>query len=627
MKKYISSFVLLLIVSCSFVVAAGVRGERSMRSVEIMSYNIRGGVGMDNVRDLKRTAAVVQRAAADVVAVQEVDSMTGRSARRDILAELGALTSMYPTYARAIDYDGGAYGIGILSKEKPLRSRRVPLPGREEARVLLIAEFADYVVMATHFSLTDEDQCTSIALIDSLAATYTDKALFLLGDLNFEPDAPQFKLLRRNFVLLSDSRRHTFPANQPDKCIDYIWGYVGGAQCYKTVKGSVVDAPVESDHRPIVATVRHGDIMRTSPYLQNPTDGGVTVSWLTNTSAYSWVEYGTDSNDMQRARTLFDGQVLAGNDLNKIRLSGLKPGATYYYRVCSREMLYYGAYEKTFGGTQSSPIYSFTTPSDDAEDFTAMIFNDLHQRRATAEALVEAVKKGEYLPGGKPSFVIFNGDCIDDPSSRDQALGTLAYFNDVVGAESTPVFYMRGNHEIRGAFSVGLRDLFDYVGGRTYGAFNWGDTRFVMLDCGEDKPDSHPVYYDLNDFEGHRRDQADFLRREMRSDEFRAAGRRVLLHHIPIYGWVDDYNPCRDIWGPIFAAVKKPKQNFDIAINGHMHEFASYKVGEKENPFPMIVGGGPSMESATVTILERRAGALKARVIDATGKVLLDLDL
>ena len=80
-----------------------------------------------------------------------------------------------------------------------------------------------------------------------------------------------------------------------------------------------------------------------------------------------------------------------------------------------------------------------------------------------------------------------------------------------------PVFYLRGNHEIRNAYSIQLRELFDYVGDKTYGAFNWGDTRFVMLDCGEDKPDTTWVYYGLNDFSQLRQDQIGFLKEELNS--------------------------------------------------------------------------------------------------------------
>lgn len=95
-----------------------------------------------------------------------------------------------------------------------------------------------------------------------------------------------------------------------------------------------------------------------------------------------------------------------------------------------------------------------------------------------------------------------------------------------------PDFLYAGNHEIRNAYSIGLRDHFDYVGDKTYGSFNWGDTRIVMLDCGEDKTDDHWVYYDLNDFTQLRNEQVGFLKKELAAKEFKKAKKRILLHHI-----------------------------------------------------------------------------------------------
>lgn len=106
---------------------------------------------------------------------------------------------------------------------------------------------------------------------------------------------------------------------------------------------------------------------------------------------------------------------------------------------------------------------------------------------------------------------------------------------------------MRGNHEIRNAYSIGLRDHFDYVGDKTYGSFNWGDTRIVMLDCGEDKTDDHWVYYDLNDFSQLRNEQVGFLKKELAAKEFKKAKKRILLHHIPLYG-NDGKNLCAELW-------------------------------------------------------------------------------
>ena len=262
-----------------------------------------------------------------------------------------------------------------------------------------------------------------------------------------------------------------------------------GAACVQPLRADNAAIPADT-----AVAVPAEKIFYAEPYLQNPVDGGVTVMWQTTVPAYGWVEYGTDTTRMRRARHIVDGQVICNDTHNKVRLEGIEPGKTYYYRVCSRQILLYQAYKKLFGETAVSPLYRFTLPDSSATDFTAIVFNDLHKHNATLDSLYAQVRSVPY------DFVVFNGDCIDDPANEAQALHYLSYLCEKVGASRVPAFFLRGNHEIRNAFSIGLRSLFDYVGDRTYGAFSWGDTRFVMLDCGEDKPDSTWVYYDLNDF-------------------------------------------------------------------------------------------------------------------------------
>ncbi len=594
------------------------QAENVPGKLSIMSYNVRGGMSINGSRNYERASAVIRAQAPDICALQELDSLTGRNGRTDALREFAARTGMKGTFAKAIDYDGGAYGIGLLYKEEPLAIKRYALPGREEARALIVAEYPDYVFMATHFSLTEADQLTSVRIVDSLAASYPTKAVYLAGDLNFTPDSEPFKAMRKTFVPLTDTKRLTCPADTPDAAIDYIWGYIGSDHFYQVSDRGVIDAPYQSDHRPVYAKVTYGKILRTDPYLQNPTEGGITVTWLTNTPAYSWVEYGADTTALTLARTLVDGQAMAGNELNKIRLTNLEPGQTYYYRIHSREILYYGGYEKIFGGTATSPFYTFTLPADATQDFTAVVFNDLHQRLGTFDALLKVIRD----KGVKYDFAIFNGDCIDDPASQKQAVATLSHYTSGIGAENIPTFFLRGNHEIRNAYSIGLRELFDYVGDKTYGAFNWGDTRFVMLDCGEDKPDDHWVYYGLNDFAGLRNDQVSFLKNELASKAFKKAGKRVLLHHIPIYGELDEYHPCTELWDPLLQ-----KAPFAVSLNAHTHRFASYKTGEVGNPFPVVVGGGFQPDAATVMVLERHGKTMTLTVYDTQGNEKLQLDL
>ena len=197
--------------------------------------------------------------------------------------------------------------------------------------------------------------------------------------------------------------------------------------------------------------------------------------------------------------------------------------------------------------------------------------------------------------------------------------------NDGLGADSIPVVFLRGNHEIRGAYSTGLSNLIDYTGGRPYAAFNWGDTRFVTLDCGEDKPDSTGVYYGLNDFTQWRKEQAKFISEELKSKDFRKAGKKVLIHHAPVYGLdVDytDYNPCLELWNPILE-----KAPFDVALNAHTHRFAFHPRGTRGNNYPVVVGGGPNIDRSTVMILTRKGKSLKIKVLNATGKTIFETEL
>ena len=132
--------ILLPAAVCGLLLGACTQRQTTLK---FMSYNIRNGRGIDNVQDLGRVAEIINRTAPDIVALQELDSVTGRMAGRFIPGELGEMTGMHARFCRAIDYDGGAYGVGLLSRDEPLAVRRIPLPGREESRVLCHISPAD----------------------------------------------------------------------------------------------------------------------------------------------------------------------------------------------------------------------------------------------------------------------------------------------------------------------------------------------------------------------------------------------------------------------------------------------------------------------------------------------------
>ena len=602
---------LLFIFAALFIFSA-----QAQNTLKLMSYNIKNANGMDNVCNFQRIANVINNTSPDVVAIQEVDSMTNRSGQKYVLGEIAERTQMHGYFAPAIDYDGGKYGIGLLTKQVPLRLQTLPLPGREEARTLILAEFADYIYCCTHMSLTEEDRMKSLELVKAFTSSST-KPLFLAGDMNAEPESGFIKKLQKDFQILSNPKQHTFPAPDPKETIDYIATLKQNAKGFAVISAKVINEPMASDHRPILVELRTAEkadkIFRMKPYLQNPVGNGITVMWETTVPAYCWVEYGTDTTQLKRARTIVDGQVVCNNYLHKIRIDGLQPGQKYYYRVCSQEILLYQAYKKVFGNTAQSAFSEFTLPATDTDSFTAVVFNDLHQHTQTFRALCQQIKNVNY------DFVVFNGDCVDDPVDHNQATSFISELTEGVCGDRIPTFFMRGNHEIRNAYSIGLRDHYDYVGDRTYGSFNWGDTRIVMLDCGEDKPDDHWVYYGLNDFTQLRNEQVDFLKKELSSKEFKKAGKRVLIHHIPLYG-NDGKNLCANLWTKLLE-----KAPFNISLNAHTHKYAYHPKGELGNNYPVIIGGGYKIDGATVMILEKKKDELRVKVLNAKGKILLDI--
>ena len=602
---------LLFIFAALFIFSA-----QAQNTLKLMSYNIKNANGMDNVCNFQRIANVINNTSPDVVAIQEVDSMTNRSGQKYVLGEIAERTQMHGYFAPAIDYDGGKYGIGLLTKQVPLRLQTLPLPGREEARTLILAEFADYIYCCTHMSLTEEDRMKSLELVKAFTSSST-KPLFLAGDMNAEPESGFIKKLQKDFQILSNPKQHTFPAPDPKETIDYIATLKQNAKGFAVISAKVINEPMASDHRPILVELRTAEkadkIFRMKPYLQNPVGNGITVMWETTVPAYCWVEYGTDTTQLKRARTIVDGQVVCNNYLHKIRIDGLQPGQKYYYRVCSQEILLYQAYKKVFGNTAQSAFSEFTLPATDTDSFTAVVFNDLHQHTQTFRALCQQIKNVNY------DFVVFNGDCVDDPVDHNQATSFISELTEGVCGDRIPTFFMRGNHEIRNAYSIGLRDHYDYVGDRTYGSFNWGDTRIVMLDCGEDKPDDHWVYYGLNDFTQLRNEQVDFLKKELSSKEFKKAGKRVLIHHIPLYG-NDGKNLCANLWTKLLE-----KAPFNISLNAHTHKYAYHPKGELGNNYPVVIGGGYKMDGATVMILEKKKDELRIKVLNVEGDVLLDI--
>lgn len=616
MKKlvFLSIFCLVL-----FHISAQTFQQRE-NTHRLMSYNIHHGEGMDGKMDIERIGKLIIDINPEVVGLQEVDSVVVRSGNIDILQLLSEQTGMHATFGYSILHDGGKYGNGVLTREKPLGVKKIALPGANEARTALIVELDKYVVVNTHLSLTNEERLESVKIITDAVEIY-DKPVFLMGDLNATPDSEPITFLQDKWQILSNPKQPTSPSVNPRSTIDYILGYTAKGQTYAKYRAQVIDEQVASDHRPLFVDIRlktpASEVMRTIPYLQSPGTDEMTVMWLTNVPARSWVEYGTDPDNLKRARTFLEGVMVANNKINQVRLTGLQPGTKYYYRVVSQEITRYSSYYKEFGDTVRSDIKSFTTWSDDMKDFRVIVYNDIHSNMEMFNKLHSLVEDKPY------DLVIFNGDCFDDVEVENDILDRLLTYTPRIKNDEIPSIFIRGNHETRGEYSLHLWDYLGRIDGRSYSAFSLGDTRFVLLDCGEDKPDDHWVYYDMNDYTQHRTDQAEFLKEELQSTAFKDANKRVLIHHIPIFGVnPDSFSPCSDLWMPVLENAP-----FSISLNAHTHRYRVIEKGETGNNFPVIIGGGNREPDGTVMVLEKKGDKLTVEVINAAGEKLLEREL
>ncbi len=251
----------ILLIALSAFVAFGtfahINSERSSSTsvqydtLKVMSYNVHNCKSMQGQFDIESIARVISKQNPDIVAVQELDSMTSRHPKF-VLAEIAQLTGLNPIFLSTIDYSGGKYGIGLLTRNKPQDIIKIHLADSSEPRGVIIAEFPNYTMGVTHLGLGKNDRLIQIDSIQRLTRNCI-KPFLLAGDFNLTPDSEAFVKLAKDFKPLNDTTEKTFPADNPQKTIDYI---MISQRCeVEILHREVVNEPNASDHRPVVVKI------------------------------------------------------------------------------------------------------------------------------------------------------------------------------------------------------------------------------------------------------------------------------------------------------------------------------------------------------------------------------------
>jgi endonuclease/exonuclease/phosphatase family metal-dependent hydrolase len=241
--------------------AAGLPAQDTRADLCVVTYNIRHGRGADGIVDLDRTAGVLRPFAPDIVGLQEVDDLVERSGRVPEAARLGEALGMNHAFGRFMDYQGGAYGLAILSRHPILQTRSIRLPDGNEPRVAVsvdvrLPDGRTIAVVNVHFDWVRDDgfrfaQAETLARhLDGLATPYV-----LLGDFNDVPGSRTLALFasRAEMARKPEDNRFTFPAPQPEREIDFIFHSPRTAFTAREVR--VIDERAASDHRPVLAVL------------------------------------------------------------------------------------------------------------------------------------------------------------------------------------------------------------------------------------------------------------------------------------------------------------------------------------------------------------------------------------
>jgi endonuclease/exonuclease/phosphatase family metal-dependent hydrolase len=244
------------------IASAALPADETPRVVRVLTYNIHHGEGTDRQFDLERLAAVIKSANPDLVGLQEVDEKTARSKGVDQAARLGELTGLRAIFGKAMAYQGGAYGLAMLSRWPVRESRTHPLPavpGVEpravlEARLQIGESGSEIIFLVTHLDhrADPEQRMHQTAKLREIfpAAPNTTPAL-LVGDLNATPESAVLKALLADWTDSAAGQSFaTSPAGAPRRKIDYIL-YRPSAR-WRVVETRALDEAIASDHRAVL---------------------------------------------------------------------------------------------------------------------------------------------------------------------------------------------------------------------------------------------------------------------------------------------------------------------------------------------------------------------------------------
>jgi endonuclease/exonuclease/phosphatase family metal-dependent hydrolase len=238
---------------------------QSNSTIRVMTWNIHHGEGMDKRVDIERIAKLIRQEGADVVALQEVDKGVDRTQRRDLSAEIAALTHMSVVFSNNYAFQGGEYGNAILSRYPVLSTENLHYQkvNETEQRGLLKAVLdvngIHIAVFNTHLDhrRPDAARWSNVSEIENAVSPCGSMPVIVCGDFNSPPEGRVYERLSKTFddcwEIAGNGEGFTIPSEHPNRRIDYIW--IRKNRGVRAIKAAVPES-LASDHRPLVVAIK-----------------------------------------------------------------------------------------------------------------------------------------------------------------------------------------------------------------------------------------------------------------------------------------------------------------------------------------------------------------------------------
>lgn len=357
------------------------------------------------------------------------------------------------------------------------------------------------------------------------------------------------------------------------------------------------------------------------PWVVGVTENEMTIMWITTERSMGWVELAPDDGTSFYAeeRPRYYEDYLGRHTVtkvHKVRVAGLKAGTTYRYRIYQQGIDDSGhnpvAGRITASNVYSAKPYAIKTMDKSAKECRFSMVNDIHGRDSMLIALTKNIKKD------RPDFMVFNGDMVDFMGSQKDLEDKFLKRSSELFATDIPLVYVRGNHETRGPGFSEYLNLFPTNTGTACFTFRQGPLAVIVLDSGEDKPDSDLEYGGTAAYDAYREQLASWLKQAIQSEDIRTAPVKIALLHVPFEkgkGWYGS-NELKRLFVPILNEA-----GVDLMLSGHTHNYGIREKGTCDgNEFPILVNDNDTRMDVVATEKE-----ISVKVIDALGKELHNL--